>query len=211
MFTQAGKPNRNHQCVLLGKSVVCQCLRHCAVLITTFKCSGGPGKVQRKVSHWFLFAIEKRWFITEIADVLYCHEWWRKGVGSDPSQLLCLLNWFKAGKEEALCQAAVTTWNSLPQGVMDSRSLNRLKNRWRTDKFLLKVMAWMQPLDQEIFNNCTGCKKEKDCLYSMSLLFFPLCHPWLFFFLFGPVLATAEEQRELDLCSYNMAIFIVQN
>lgn len=55
----------------------------------------------------------------------------------------------------------------------------------------------MQPLDQEIFNNYTGCKKEEDCLYSMSLLFFPLFPH--FFFLFGPILATAEEQRARPL------------
>lgn len=68
----------------------------------------------------------------------------------------------------------------------------------------------MQPLDQEIFNNYTGCKKEEDCLYSMSLLFFPLFHPSLFFF-FLALFWLLLKNRELDLCSYNMAIFIVQN
>lgn len=71
---------------------------------------------------------------------------------------------------------------------MDSRSLNRWKNRWRTDKFLLKGMAWMQPLDQEIFNNCTGCKKGEGRL---SVLYFtaflpPSCPLCALFFFFWP-------------------------
>lgn len=60
----------------------------------------------------------------------------------------------------------------------------------------------MQPLDQEIFNIRTGCKKEEDCLYSISLLFLPALPPRLFFFFFWPYSgfqATPEEHtRALD-------------
>lgn len=63
--------------------MVCQCLKQCAELIPTsqreWRAREGPEKTiedgSQPVSVISLFAIEKRWLTTEIADVLYCHEW----------------------------------------------------------------------------------------------------------------------------------------